>query len=373
MRLRVSLFLTLLISPFVRTSYAQPSKAPYPPSGAITDVSFDWSTHTSKAPGSDNWPTTWSDDGHLYAAWGDGGGFGGTNKRGRSSLGIARIEGDAETYRGFNVWGGHEPETQQKSKVIGKSYGLICVEGVLYMWVGLFRPNSTPFDEVRLAHSLDKGHTWKFCDWSFTRADRVMIPTFLNFGRDNAGARDQYVYSYLIRYQSEEGPDNYEDKVPWLQCQRPGLIDLARVPKTGVLDRSKWEFFCGSNTDGSPKWTSQLQERKPVFEDSNGVGWCISVSHNGRLRRYILASEHTETHRGNLGIHDAPEPWGPWSTCYYAKGWGDNQIPKNTFYWSFVNKWLSTDGTDFVMVFTGRKENDSWNTVHGKFHRPESR
>jgi hypothetical protein len=235
------------------------------------------------------------------------------------------------------------------------------------MWVGLFRPEEDPFDEVRLAVSRDRGRTWSLADWRLTKDDGVMLPTLLNFGRDNAGARDGYVYSYLIRYRSEEGPDDYEDKVPWLQCQRPGSIDLARVPAHRILDREAWEFFEGWTAGGEPAWTAAIERRRPVFRDANGVGWNVSVSYNAPLRRYLLLTEHTETHRGHMGLHDAPEPWGPWSTVLYDHGWGKGHVPENTFYWSFVNKWLSRDGRDFTLVFTGRKENDSWNTVRGRF------
>ncbi|MGD8238319.1 MAG: hypothetical protein PVH68_07205 [Armatimonadota bacterium] len=82
--------------------------APYPPSRAITGVTFDWSMHRKLAPGSDNWPITWAEDDRQYTVWGDGGGFGGTNSLGRVSLGFARVEGPADNYRGYNVWGGHE-------------------------------------------------------------------------------------------------------------------------------------------------------------------------------------------------------------------------------------------------------------------------
>src|SRR6187549_400513 len=85
--------------------------APYPPSPVIARVEFEFSTHRRLAPGSDNWPTTWADDGHLYSAWGDGGGFGGTNSNGRVSLGIAQLEGNWHDYRGFNIWGGHAAAT----------------------------------------------------------------------------------------------------------------------------------------------------------------------------------------------------------------------------------------------------------------------
>jgi len=73
------------------------------------------------------------------------------------------------------------------------------------------------------------------------------------------------------------------------------------------------------------------------------------------------------TPRGKLGIFDAPEPWGPWTTVAYYQNWGDGHVPLNTFYWNFSNKWLSGDGRQFSLIFTGRKENDSCNVVRGSF------
>jgi hypothetical protein len=37
------------------------------------------------------------------------------------------------------------------------------------------------------------------------------------------------------------------------------------------------------------------------------------------------------------------------------------------FYWNFSNKWLSADGRHFALIFTGRKENDSFNLIRGEF------
>ena len=81
-----------------------------------------------------------------------------------------------------------------------------------------------------------------------------MVPTICNFGRDYAGARDDYVYHYLIHFRSLSGPDNYEDKAPYLNVQRPGAIDLARVPKNKMLDRAAWTFFAGRDPAGNPLW-----------------------------------------------------------------------------------------------------------------------
>jgi hypothetical protein len=116
-----------------------------------------------------------------------------------------------------------------------------------------------------------------------------------------------------------------------------------------------------------PIWTENIETRSPVFENTDGVGWCINVIHNAGLGRYILTSEHTETHRGNFGIFDAPQPWGPWTTVHYEHGWGQDHIPVNTFYWNFSNKWMDEDGKTFSLIFTGRKENDSFNVIRGKF------
>ena len=134
------------------------------------------------------------------------------------------------------------------------------------------------------------------------------MPTFLNFGRDYADARDGYVYSYLI------------------------------------------------------------EEKRPVFNDAGGVGWNVSVVHNAGLGRYLLCTEHSKSHAGRLGMFDAPEPWGPWTTVAYEEAWGEGHIEVSTFFWNLTQKWMSADGTKFTMIFTGKNSNDSWNTIEGQIH-----
>ena len=70
---------------------ADESPAPYPFSNVLIGVQWDWTTFDKRAPGSDIWPITWADDGNQYTAWGDGGGFGGDNRRGRVPLGVAQF------------------------------------------------------------------------------------------------------------------------------------------------------------------------------------------------------------------------------------------------------------------------------------------
>jgi hypothetical protein len=343
-------------------SAAQPPAPPYARSSVIDRVEFDFSTHRRLAPGSDNWPTTWADDGHLYSAWGDGGGFGGTNSKGRVLLGVARIEGGPTDYAGKNLWGGFEPE--QPASFGGKSYGILSVAGILYMWVA---PQPNPhLDHSQIAFSKDHGLTWQLADWKFPFEHGLTVPTFLNFGRDYAGARDGYIYSYYI--QPAWGPGKAtKTTAHTFDVHQPGRIHLSRVPKNAILDRSRYEFFGGRDRTGAPTWTADLTRKQAVFEDANGVGWNLSVSYNPGLKRYLLATEHTETHAGKFGLFDAPEPWGPWSTVAYEETWGAGHVEVSTFYWNFPTKWLNADGTAFTLVFTGKNTNDSWNTVSGRF------
>jgi hypothetical protein len=96
-------------------------------------------------------------------------------------------------------------------------------------------------DLLFLKIHIEGGH-WPFADWVMTRKDGVIMPTFCNYSRNYNGARDDYLYIYLIRFQSDEGQDDYPDKVAWLNCQKTGLIDLTRVPKNEMLNHWAYTF-----------------------------------------------------------------------------------------------------------------------------------
>ena len=163
---------------------------PYPPSSVIRAIHFDdESAIVRKAPDSDNWPITWGDDDHLYTAYGDGHGFEPLIKP-KLSLGFARVEGGPADFRGFNI----RSETGERvgNGVNGvKASGMLMIDGTLYMLVRNTK-NST------LAWSTDHGVTWT---WGFTFDTSFGCPAFLNFGRNYAGARDDFVYVY-----SQDGP-----------------------------------------------------------------------------------------------------------------------------------------------------------------------
>jgi hypothetical protein len=353
-QLLFSLIVPLLSIPVL---HAQPERIiPYPPSRVILDVVFDWTTQARHADGSDNWAVTWAADDHQYTSWGDGGGFNSVNGEGRVSLGVARIEGHWDAYTGINIWGGFE--AANPALFSGKSYGILALGESLHMWVS---PGSgvENYKEARLAMSTDHGATWTKTNWAFSQQEALILPTILQFGRDYAGARDNYVYHYAVRLR----------EASVRRIQQPGAIDLMRVPQDRLLERSAYEFFAGIDSSANPIWTPNIEERVPVFEDANGVGWTVSVSYNPGLDRYFLITEHRETYSANMGIFDAPEPWGPWTTVEYYDNWGGTE---ETFFWNFSTKWLSEDGREFTLIYTGTGDQDSWNTVRGRFITPGS-
>jgi hypothetical protein len=337
---------------------------PYTNSDYITGVTWDWSSKKTLAPGSDNWPITWADDGNQYTCYGDGGGFGGTNSNCRASLGFARVSGSWDNYSTKNVWGCNTASSwcggtsypscaaENPATFGGKSYGVISVKGAIYCWWGHDGSNtgSAGFTRRTLPiKSTDYCANWTKAGWYWTDSDNLYGPSFLNYGQDNAYARDEYVYSYFPRGSS------------W------GLhpsADLARVHQDSIMVKSAYSWFAGVDGSSNATWTKTLTARQPVFEDANGIR-TISCTYVPGLNRYILTNQHTTVGTGSgtnkWGIFEGKEPWGPWKTVDYYTNWqgGNGNI---SFY--IAPKWISADGRDFTLVYTA---DDNWGTIRGRF------
>ena len=166
---------------------ADSPNAPYPPSPVIRGITWHWDTYRTAAVGSDLWPVTWGPDGHLYTAWGDGGGFGGSDTDGRVSMGFARIEKGPEDFRGRNVNGGKSPEHSASFPKKGKTGGFLFVDGTLYANINLQDGRWPNVDHV-LAWSTNLGATWAQAEWRFPKGrDNFQPARFLNFGQDYTG------------------------------------------------------------------------------------------------------------------------------------------------------------------------------------------
>ncbi len=168
---------------------AADSKPPYPPSPVIAEI--EWApveTIIRKAKDGDNWPLTWADDDALYTTWGDGTGFVPKVEK-KLSMGFARVTGAPDDFSGVNIRSAAEQLGQGRAGK--KGWGLLCVDGVLYLWLG---------------HADNQGATAQLA-WSRDHAKIVDVRRleafaefgmmgFVNFGKNYAGARDDFVYAY---------------------------------------------------------------------------------------------------------------------------------------------------------------------------------
>jgi CubicO group peptidase (beta-lactamase class C family) len=305
---------------------------PYPPSKAIAGIT--WAPKEAilrKARGSDNWPLTWADDDHQYTAYGDGWGFEPFVPK-KLGMGFARVEGDPPGFQGVNILSptGEQSGDGARAK---KASGILCVEGVLYLW-------ARNAGNAQLAWSKDHGATWEWADWKFTTS--FGCPTFLNFGKNYAGARDGWVYVY-----SPDGDSAY---------QPADRMVLARVPKGEIRRREAYEFFRGLDPEGQPLWSKEIAERAAVFRHP-GRCYRSGITLDAGLKRYLWVQilpgtegQKADTRfEGGFGIFDAPEPWGPWTTVYFTEKWDVG--PGETA--SFPTRWMSADGKTLHLVFSG--------------------
>ncbi len=320
---------------------------PYPASPVLSDAVFDLAALVRLAPGSDLWPLTWGPDDNLYAGWGDGGGFGGTNSDGRVSVGFARIAGFPPGIDGRNVWGGKD--APNPTTFTGKPTGMLSSDGVLHAWI--LAAGAAPVD-VRLARSFDLSQTWLLEAWSFPGVVGGFYPlTFVNFGRDNVGARDDFVYLYGKKWSG--GPDPYAGDDS----------HLARVPRAAVDDRAQYEFFRGTNDAGDPLWSSDFGEASPAISDPSGID-APSVAYHYGLQRYLATTAHAQQAQ-KLSVFDAPEPWGPWTTVVYHENWGEWGASESLGY-TLPAKWIDLgDGTLWMVFSAGGNSLDSFNLVPG--------
>ena len=315
---------------------------PYPPSRAVTKLV--WDSEIVRLGGEragDNWPMTWGDDDLLYSALGDGYGFG--PRSADYTLAFATISGNPPDHTAHDVPSNIDTLVGWGKDGI-KASGMLMVDGLLHLFVRNYVVGDD-WRHSRLARSEDHGRTWAWADWHFSEA--FGCPEFVQFGPDYACARDTYVYIV-----SQDGNSAYDLDPD---------IAMARMRKDQIGNREAYEFYAGSGADGgatpirtgtTPMWTGDITHRRPIFSDPKGTQR-IAITYNRPLRRYFLVTAHAVPsgipHTPALGVFDAPEPWGPWTTVYYRDDWAHDWM----IHHKFPTKWMSDDGKTMWLVFSG--------------------
>jgi len=333
---------------------------PYPQSTYISGVTFgnlilDKDVNAPDYASGDQWAGTWADDGHLYMGWGDGTGFGHRGvwrDRWTSFMGLARIEGMPPNHRGFDVWGGYEPESQAGALYVNKEPqplnlkpgdGLIFLNGTMYWYAE--RKSDGRLD-CQLLTSTDYGRNWTDHGRFFQENGKFAFTGVIQFGQnysDFPSNLGQYLYMFDGGTKNENHP----------QFSRTDML-LARIPLNDLLNRDAVEFFDG--TPSNPSWTFDIKQAKPVFEDPNEINAQVSCTYNKVIGRYLLLTTHTVVGvKEGLGLFESEWPWGPWRTVYYTNNL-DEFVPGLTelINVSAPSKWISNDGKTLWLVFSGR-------------------
>jgi hypothetical protein len=398
----------------INTPAASPNgDAPYCKSKHIEALSWDWAAGHTEPNGSDLWPVTWGQDGRIYTFFGDGGGFGGDNHRGRVSFGVAMMTGEPPPKPDSvsNVYGGYN--SLHPSTLEGKAGTIIAVGSDFYTLGGVYNEaelrgisghKSGAPQRIQLAYSKADAYSWQAAPWIFCSAGQTpkgaFCPIrFVNYGRGNAGAPDDCVYVLGIansaRYWDEdEGAEVVAERLGSEKQQTaasaqtsartgpdPGATDkgatdtgaatyLARVSNSHVLQREAYRYFAGLDPHGRPIWSSDETQMRPIFTDRNTSrpgcrGQCNMASplnevvYDPGIQRYIGVAQGDSI--GQTSFYDAPQPWGPWTTISYnnidAKtgtgGWANlGTAGGGSLGVHVVNAWTSPDGLTLWLTYS---------------------
>jgi len=354
------------------------------PSRHIESIRFDWAGGYTEPNGSDLWPVTWGKDGNVYTFFGDGGGFGGDNHRGRVSFGVAKITTPPPITpeNAKNIYGGYRAE--HPSTLDGKAGSIIAVGNDFYtiggLWdardlAGVKGHKSGAPKRNQLGFSRGNAHSWQAAPWTFCTPDSApgsfCAGGFINFGPGNRGAPGGYVYLFGVAnspdyWAGDDGPEVAAElgRTPVApaapRSESTARTYLARVAKRHVLQREAYEFFAGLDARGRPRWTRDEKQMQAVFTDSNQQATNLeSASYIPALSRYIATAQGP--YIGQTSFYDAPQPWGPWSAISYNNidpqtgtgGWANlGKAGGGALGVHIVNAWTSKDGLSLWMTYS---------------------
>jgi hypothetical protein len=365
----------------ISTPAASPNgDAPYCKSSVVDSLNWRWESGYHESNGSDLWPVTWGKDGNVYTSFGDGGGFGGDDYRGRTSFGIAMISGrpppSSATVR--NIYGGYD--ASHAATVYGKTGSIIAIGRDFYGIGSIYNAAESAAhpdqmsgapNRVQLAYSMGNAYSWQASPWTFCQADTTgrrglegtFCPiSFINYGRGNAGAPDGQVYILGYANSAHFWTEDL-DAVP-------AHTYLARVPKRHLLQRDAYRYFTGVDARGNPTWSPDPHQMQPIFTDNNadrsGCGDVRSMTsplevvvYNAGLKRYIGVAQGALV--SQTSFYEAPTPWGPWSVISYNNidsttgtgGWANLGITGGVSLGVHpVNAWTSSDGLTMWMIYS---------------------
>ena len=341
----------------------------------IKGVAFD-PVICRTARNGDNWCMTWADDDHQYTSCDDGWGWDYSGPWRVSPQPFGEISYNNRVWR---LKGGpldFQPEYLPNFPCYPirdewYGYGIIAVSGALYHFITCASEHGFvfPFRGAKLLCSRDHGNSWLLHDgrpadglehskdpkdmfyWCEGEDYAFSCIEFLQCGKNNELAKDEYVYLYAPngRYQYHQ-------------------LNCARVHRDRIADRSAYAYFEKLDASGNPVWTGDIARRGSIHEFPDNYGWYSwlpSVVYNPGLDAYIMATGGTGVNGSgmhelpaSLGLYCAEKPWGPWREIFYTDTWVADK-PSNRLYQPKLSpKWISEGGRQMYLIFSDAS--DSW-------------
>jgi len=314
--------------------------------------SFEWTGERISYPEvdvmGDTYPMTWADDDEIYTSAGDPL-WGET----RDGLDVEKFSGGPADYKitkinsmnDYTGWGGNGP----------KPSGMICVDGILYLAFQNLQRMQQPPHSLTSQHGSDaqivcatrnqNGHGVGLWTPSFANIAAPMFPghkfggpAFINFGKNNANARDEFVYAV-----SSDQWDNGSN------------LRLGRVPADSIMRRESWQWVCAFTPAGEPAWHHNLDEAVPVLSVHRWLGLPEMVYVDG-IKRYLLFTwrlhkDFSGDDGTDLLVFESPEPWGPFALVHAEEYWEGQAL--NPYCPRLPLKWMAVDGKSGWLQFSG--------------------
>jgi hypothetical protein len=301
-----------------------------------------------KIPGThgDIWPMTWADDDAIYSAASDTKGCPeGLFPKGRN-VAIVRITGDSDsptvtTLNPMEQFGeALSYEGDGEGKGSWKGSGLVCVDGRLFLAAFhhryAFELKRFPWysaTDSYLVSSDDHGASWSRFSKAHAFPGPFGNPSFVQFGRNNEDARDDFVYAVS----GAEGRWENNDS-----------CILGRVRRDWIMNTESWVFFSG--LDGTRPLWGDIGSAMPIIVSPGKIGcgpetlWhresesflLLTSSYpdlSRDLRDYRKAIDACHT-RSNFTIFQSRTLWGPWKIVYEGRGTGaTDYLPRMPCRW----------------------------------------
>lgn len=297
----------------------------------------------------DTFPLTWAADDAIYTSAGDPV----WPDKNKSGLDFERIRGNPPDFHidrinamaDYKGWGGQGP----------KPTGMISVKGTLYF---AFQNLTGKGDQTRdnpdvvanyghgydaqIVSSEDFGRTWKpdikAISTPMFPGRTFGAPAFVNFGKDNLGAPDRFVYAI-----SGEGWDDGS------HCR------LGRVPADSIMDRGSWEWVSALSPKGDPQWSKDMKLTVPVITHPGYLG-AVDMVYISSLGLYLLLGWRNKVKAdpdagSELIVYDAPEPWGPFTIVHHEDPW--ESVELNPYNPRLPLKWFDHEKLEGWLLFSG--------------------